>query len=181
MYAIISELDHATILAIEKLLQEVTAGCELDGLKKAGPYHLTWQGTQSYEIEETENRLRMIAKTFAPVETSINGIGIFPGEEPVFFLAVTRTPLLSALNETIWESLQPLSTGQNPYYSPEEWVPHISIFYGNPKSAPAMGCIVQNIIPNPLRIDIKIDHLSLGYFHEQENGVMFRYPLLGER
>lgn len=180
MYAIISELEHATSLAIEKLLKESTAGCNLDGLKKAGPYHLSWQGAQSYEIEETENRLRMIAKTFAPVETRVDGIGVFTGEEPVFFLTVTRTPLLSVLNQTIWESLQPVSTGQNPYYSPQEWVPHISIYYGNPKSAAAMGCIVKNITPNPLRIDIKIDHLSLGYFREQENGVLFRYPLLGE-
>lgn len=180
MYAIISELDHATNLAIEKLTKEIMAGCNIKGPQMKWPYHLSWQGARTYALEETENRVRMIARTFAPIETRIDGLGIFTGKEPVLYLTVTRTPLLSALNETVWEALHPLAEEVNPYFSPEEWVPHISILYGDEKSAPAMSCAVEKLIPRQLRINIKIDHLSLGFFQGQDNGVVFRYPLTGE-
>lgn len=180
MYAIISELDRASNLAIEKLTTDFIAECNINLPPMKWSYHLSWQGARSYALEETENRIRMIARTFAPIETRIDGLGIFTGKEPVLYLTVTRTPLLSALNETVWEALHPLAEEVNPYFSPEEWVPHISILYGDDKSAPGMSCAVEKLIRKELRISIKIDHLSLGFFQDQENGAVFRYPLTGE-
>lgn len=180
MYAIISELDHSIDMMIEKLRNESTADCGRELPQMQWPYHLSWQGAEAYSLEETENRVQMIARTFAPIETRIDGFGVFTSEEPVLYLTVTRTPALSALNETLWEALRPLSKGINDYFSPDEWVPHVSILYGGPDSLPLMRCLANNLISKPLRILIRIDHLSLGYFRGQENGVIFRFPLTGE-
>lgn len=180
MYAIITQLDHASNLVIGKLANEIMTECKVNVPHMKWPYHLSWQGARSYALEEAENRVRMIAKTFVPIESRIDGLGIFTGEEPVLYLTVTRTPLLSALNETVWEALYPLAEEVNPYFSPEVWVPHISILYGGVKSAPSMSCAVEKLIPRRLQINIKINHLSLVFFQGQEDGVVFRYPLTGE-
>lgn len=179
MYAIISELDHATNHAIDNLRSESFESCKLDNPKMKWPYHISWQGAQDYELNQVEGRVRMIARTFGPLETWVNGIGIFPGVSPVLYLSVSRNPQLSALNATLWEALQPLARDINPYFSPEEWIPHISIFYGNQQSASALGCAVEKILIKPIRFKLSIGHLSLGSFLDQENKTLFRYPLTG--
>jgi len=179
MYAIISELDHATSHAIDMLRSEAFTNCPINKPKMKWPYHISWQGAQDYALSETEGRVRMISRTFGPLETWINGIGLFPGAAPVLYLSVSRNPELSALNATLWEALQPLATQINPYFSPEEWIPHISIFYGDDQSASALGCAIEKILIKPIRLRLEIGHLSLGSFQGQENKTLFRYPLTG--
>jgi len=179
MYAIITELDHAANRAIDKLRKESFEGCSFDIPKMKWPYHISWQGAQDYALKEVESRLRMIAKTFNPIESLINGIGIFSGDYPVLYLLAARTPQLSDLNATLWEALQPLAIQINSYFSPDQWIPHISILYGDVNSAPAIACAVEKLSIKPIKIKFTIDHLSLGSFLDQENKTMFRYPLTG--
>lgn len=179
MYALISELNQSSNLVIEKIRQECLSACGLETPTLRWLFHVSWQGAEMYDLPETENRVKMIAKMFAPVDISINGIGIFTGEKPVLHFTVTRAPAVSALNQTLWESLLPLSEGMNPLFSPEKWVPHISLIYGEENSVSALSCVVQKLIPMQLRMTVKIDHLSLVYYQDEKSGVEFRYPLTG--
>ncbi len=130
-------------------------------------------------MAEVEVRMRTIAKTFAPIVTRIEGVGVFTGPSPVLYLPVTRTPELTALNETMWEALAPLARNPNAYFSPDQWVPHITILYGTPQVTEAIACLVRQLLTEPLHIEITLDHIYLGFFEGAEHGVTFRFPLLG--
>lgn len=179
MYAIISELDQESNLKFDQLRTDCMAGCELENPVMRWPFHLSWQGAQEYQRLAVEQRVKMIAKMFAPLEIGIDGIGVFTGEEPVLYFTVTRTPTISALNQTLWEALNPLAEGMNPQFSPEEWVPHISLIYGSKKSVSGLSCVIQKLIPMHLGMKVRIDHLSLVYYRGQESGEVFRFPLAG--
>ena len=181
MYAIITELASESAGEIEQIRAAALTGCGPDPAPLQLPLHLSWQGAESYYLDEVEVRMRTIAKTFGPITTRIDGVGFFTGVEPVVYLSVTRTPELSALNATLWEALSPLSRSVNHYFSPDEWVPHISILYGKPEMKEAIACMVSNLIAAPLRIEIKLDHIYLGYFRNDDHGVQFRFPLLGSQ
>ena len=179
MYAIFTELDQALNREIEKIRNEIMTGCKFDEKKWQNQVHLSWQGAESYVLPETEERLRMIAKTFAPIQINVHGLGVFPGETPVLSLTIARTPRLSALNATLWEALQPLATGINTYFSPEKWIPHISLFYGDQKDAQAIGCAIEKLAFVPIHIEINLDHLILGSFDDNKGQEILRVPLTG--
>lgn len=179
MYSIITELASETAGAVAQIRSAALAGCGPDPAPLQWPLHLSWQGAESYYLDEVELRMRTIARTFAPVTTRIDGVGVFTGAEPVVYLSVTRTPALSVLNATLWEALSPLARSANRYFSPEEWVPHISILYGKAEMKEAIACLVGNLSTVALRIEIKLDHIYLGYFHGDNHGGLYRLPLLG--
>lgn len=180
MYAIISELDSASDLAIEAIKKEIMSECMLENPKMRFPLHLSWQGADTYRLGEVENLVQLIARMSAPIEITPDGVGVFTGEYPVLYLTVARSPVLSALNQTLWEALFPLAEGMNPSFSPETWVPHISLVYGDSKSIDAMTCVLQKMIPMQLDLKIKIDELSLVFDRDDKNGTVFRYPLTGQ-
>lgn len=179
MYSIITELASETAGAVAQIRSAALAGCGPDPAPLQWPLHLSWQGAESYYLDEVELRMRTIARTFAPVTTRIDGVGVFTGAEPVVYLSFTRTPALSVLNATLWEALSPLARSANRYFSPEEWVPHISILYGKTEMKEAIACLVGNLSTMALRIEIRLDHIYLGYFHGDNHGGLYRLPLLG--
>lgn len=179
MFAIMTELDSQSARQIEMIRSRAVAACGGDPAPLQWPLHLSWQGAESYAMGEVEERMRMIAKNVAPITTNIEGVGIFTGSQPVLHLPVTRTPELSALNETLWESLAPLANKSNYYFSPSQWVPHITIVYGTAAAAEAIACMVSQLLSEPLHLNITLDHIYMGYFHGLEYGEAFRYPLLG--
>lgn len=179
MYAIVSELDPQANLKLEKLQRECLSACNLEIPTMRWPFHLSWQGAESYNLPEIEKRVQMIAKMFAPVEINIDGIGIFTGDDPVLYFTITRTPTLTALNQTLWESLLPFAERMNPLFSPEDWVPHITLIYGDVNASKALSCVVEQLIPRQMGMTIKIDHLSLVYYQDDKSGVKFQYPLTG--
>jgi len=180
MYAIMTELDNQSAQQIQMIRSKAVDACGGDPVPLQWPLHLSWQGAESYALAEVEERMRVIAKNVAPIVTNIEGVGIFTGPLPVLHLPVTRTPELSALNETLWETLAPLAKNSNYYFSPNQWVPHITILYGNAEAAEVIACMVSKLLSEPLHINITLDHIYMGYFQGPEYGEAFRYPLLGK-
>jgi len=180
MYAIMTNLDSQSARQIEKIRSKAAQACGGDPVPLQWPLHLSWQGAEAYELPEVEERMRMIAKNVAPIIATIEGVGIFTGPQPVLHLPVTRTPELSALNQTLWETVTPLAKIFNRYFSPDQWVPHITIVYGTAEVTEAIACLVSRLLSEPLHLSIKLDHINLGYFHDKDYGEAFRFPLLGK-
>ena len=180
MYAIITDLDSQSKLKIEQIRSRTVKACGGDPVPLHWPLHLSWQGAESYDLAETEDRMRMIAKTVSPIVTRTAGVGVFTGPAPVLYLPVTRTPELTALNETLWETLTPLVKNNNDYFSPDRWVPHVTIVYGTPEVTEAIACMAGSLLTEPLNLEITLDHIYMGYFNENDYGVAFRFPLLGK-
>lgn len=179
MYAIITELETDIAIRIHQIRADAVEACGKDPSPLLWPLHLSWQGADTYPLHEAQDRIRMISKTFAPVTTHVDGVGVFTGPEPILYLSVTRTPELSALNATLWEALTPLAENPNINYSPDTWVPHITLVYGSSGSADILACLLSKLITTPLHLEISLDHLLLGFYRGEEHGSEFRLPLSG--
>jgi 2'-5' RNA ligase len=71
-------------------------------------------------------------------------MGVFTGYAPVIFIPVVKSPELVELHRRVWEALDPVTTGGSFYYSPEMWVPHISIAYAD-VTEKNMGPVMQTL------------------------------------
>jgi len=58
-------------------------------------------------------------------------LGIFTGAVPVIYIPVVRSLELTRLHETLWKEISPLASGAQEYYHPDQWMPHITIGFGD--------------------------------------------------
>lgn len=87
-------------------------------------------------------------------------MGIFTGPDPVLYIPVVRTAELSQLHQRLWTAVEPTSSGTQTYYSPANWLPHITLAQHDltPENLPI---ITQWLNEQSLTWQIAIDNLSL--------------------
>lgn len=54
---------------------------------------------------------------------------MFTGESPVIFILVVKDTQLLKFHYSIWERLKQAKEDISDYYSPQSWIPHISLAY----------------------------------------------------
>jgi len=107
------------------------------------------------------------------------GLGVFPGDHPVLYIAVVRSLALSVLHQKLWRELAGASTGAVEYYHPERWMPHITI---------ADGDVLKDHLPEVVRLlsarafdwEIEVTNLSLIYDTGTIQEVRLRFDLLSD-
>lgn len=68
-----------------------------------------------------------VAARFGEFEVDVSGLGIFSGDPLVLYLAVIRSPRLSALQKELYVGLRSFAVGTGPYWHANRWAPHITI------------------------------------------------------
>ncbi|MEM5773927.1 MAG: hypothetical protein AAGU05_02915, partial [Anaerolineaceae bacterium] len=62
-------------------------------------------------------------------------------------------------HQIIWNSFSGKVKEINSYYSPQNWVPHITIGYGD-VTLETLSCALKNLLHMDLSLTIRIDNLS---------------------
>jgi 2'-5' RNA ligase len=90
------------------------------------------------------------------------GLGIFTGPLPVVYLAIVRDPILTAFHQRVWPALETASTRPSPLYTPEQWVPHITLAQWDitPDTLPAL---VRQLSDRALQRELVLQNLALLY------------------
>ncbi len=91
------------------------------------PAHVSFHVAAAYPLEETRAALQEIAAQTAPLTVHTGGWGVFPGPQPVVFIAVAKNEALVALHQRIWKRLAAWVPDPHPLYALDAWVPHITI------------------------------------------------------
>jgi 2'-5' RNA ligase len=107
------------------------------------------------------------------------GLGLFTGPVPVLYLALVKTDILMDLHRTLWESVGPLATDLNRLYSPDLWMPHITIAYQD-LNGDNLACAMKNLVFTPVNLEIQVDQLALLYQNDEGTGVKSSFPF-GEK
>lgn len=141
--------------------------------------HFSWLVARNYNVDKTLRSLERIAKNVRPFKIALSGIGIFSGETPILYLPIVRTILLSSIHRKIWANCRDYAEELNPYYSSEKWIPHITVTYANKDTQSILG-VTQEIISNPLRIEIEVTNFVLAYQNEEESGLIGEIPFSAE-
>lgn len=160
MAGVISLLEGADAGRVERLWDSMQHEFGvLRGFPGAVPhvsYHLG-----EYPADAALNaRLSAIAEVTAPFSAVVSGIGIFGGPSPVLYLAVARGPRLASLHGEVRSALAGLGYENNPYYEPDNWLPHITMAQQN-LPAEALPGVAAWLISQPIQFAFEVTNLAL--------------------
>ena len=170
MYAIATLLDPNSDFKTRDFWQLLETDCGLAGIKTAPSPHFSWQGAENYQVGDVERILKETAGQLAPFMLQTAGLGLFTGPVPVLYLALVKTEGLLKVHRFLWELIGPLATGLNRHYSPDLWMPHITIAYQD-LNAENLTCAVRNMLFRPVELDIQVDLLALLFQDNDDTGI----------
>jgi 2'-5' RNA ligase len=171
-------LGVVSLLDAEHDQQVHTLWAEFDrelGLKtKLPPPHFSYHVADAYD-DKLEESLQTYAAKLQSFDIGTAGLGIFTGEYPVLYIAVTRSPVLTRIQREVWSLADAASQRASSLYQPDNWMPHITL---------AQWIINRENLPDVIRLvsdhnlywKVRIDNLALvGADHQ----VKFRLPIGG--
>lgn len=160
MEAIVSLLEPAAYSRIEAMWRILELKCGLKGIKNTPFPHFSWHVAQEYPQKSVEQALRSLAAPTRPFTVQTSGLGIFTGQEPVIYLLITKNEKLLRFHKSIWRQIEPLSQQPSEYYSPETWVPHITLAHKDVDKH-ALLCALEELAFLPFNWEVKIDNLAV--------------------
>ncbi len=175
MFAIATLLDPNSDTQTREFWQLLEKDCGLAGINTTPLPHFSWQGAEDYPVSEVDQILTEATQQMDPFVTHTAGLGLFTGPVPVLYLALVKTKKLMDMHRSLWEKVGPLAIGLNRHYSPDFWMPHITIAYQD-LNADNLACAVKNLIFTPVQLEIHVDQFALLYQNEQDTGVKGSFP-----
>jgi 2'-5' RNA ligase len=89
--------------------------------------HLSFQGGISKNLKTIDSELQNLSHEINPFPVTIRGIETFEKPERVIFLSVKRTKILRGIHKKIDALLQTHCSWTFPYYTPQNWIPHVTL------------------------------------------------------
>ena len=126
MKGLVALLDPLSNLRVKTVWDELEHHFNLHGVLSCPYPHITFNILDEYETEQVEAELRTIATRIKPFTIHTAGLGFFLLPEPVLYIPVVRSPALDQVHQRLWQAF-PQKVNGNGLYSPELWVPHITL------------------------------------------------------
>ncbi len=179
MHGIVSLLNSPAYTQVKAIWQELENVCGLSGIKMTPLAHFSWQVAEKYEFEQTREILEELSQASHPFPASASGLGIFTGQVPVVYIPLVKDENLLRFHARLWEETHSVVEGASEYYSPQLWIPHITLAYGD-VDAGKLTCALQTLAFKPLDLAILVDNLALVYQADVEEGFLkYRYDFRG--
>jgi 2'-5' RNA ligase len=180
IFAIVSEMDAGATAAIQALWHELEVTCGMKAIKMFPLVHFTWQEAGLYDIVPLVDALEHLARITPPLVVHTGGLGIFTGDAPVIFIPLVKEPNLVRLHQEMWAQTQAFAQHNKLYYSPEMWVPHISLALKD-VTRENIGRAVEQLAFRSLEMTLQINNLALVFQFGDQIGQLFRrFELQGE-
>ena len=120
--------------------------------------HLTLAVCDNIDFPAARHLLDRFAETVAGFPLAFSAIGIFPGENPVVFLAPKVTPELLKLHAQFHAELAALTPNLWPHYAPAQWMPHCTLAMDLPREQFAQLPALSDAAALPITVEV----VSLG-------------------
>jgi hypothetical protein len=177
MNAVISILDKQSLEKVDKIRKLILEQCDFPMPPMTLEAHISWHGADEYNLDFTKTSIVKIAKQYEPFSVRTGGLGLFTGNEPIFHLNVSRSPIATEMHLNLWKTLMPTAINPNHYFSPQTWVPHITLFYGDKDNTQSLVCGLGKLIDQEIDMDIFLDHLAIAFYKDGIYGVESIHPL----
>jgi 2'-5' RNA ligase len=176
IYALASLFDFADDPKMVLAWERIEHVFNIAGIALTHLPHFSWHVAQSYEFNGLDQRLNTFVKDLEPFHLHIAGAGIFSGENPVIYLPVTKTPVISGIHNSLSKWIGDFTTTTNPNYDPEFWIPHITLS-GENFNSDGICQVLSELAYIRMDIDLVIDHIAVIYRNENSSGVqkIFRF------
>jgi 2'-5' RNA ligase len=131
MHGIATLLDSDHYRLIEDLWAELERRFSVRGVYITPYPHFSYHVAHDYDLGLVESVLKRITSNITTFKVRTSGLGIFTGASPVLYIPVVRSLELTQLHEALWQEITTESSGVQQYYHPEQWMPHITIGFGD--------------------------------------------------
>ena len=108
--------------------------------------------------------LTPVLATAPGILLELESVGFFLGPRAPAYLGVVPSPSLLALHRQVQAAIQPLVSGNSPYYEPSRWLPHCTIALQAVDSAAQVLSVVAD---RPLPIQAEATLARLVYLPER--------------
>ena len=140
MYSIITELEEQAAVQVMHIWRQLHEACGLEGIFNYPNPHFTWFGAEEFDIDPCSSILNMVARATTPFSVHTNGLGVFPGEEPVLYLPLVKSAHIMDLHEF--------------------WVPHITLAIQDLRRE-NLSCAIDSVGFTPVEIFTIVDHFLI--------------------
>jgi 2'-5' RNA ligase len=171
LHGVVSLLDAQHDAKVAAMWDELEAACGLAGIKITPIPHFSWQIAENYRFERLDTILKEITLSVNKLTVRTSGLALFTGENPVVYLPIIRDASLSALHAKIWESLFPVSVAPSPYYSPQSWMPHITLAHKD-VDRNTLTCLMDRLAFQNHNWELSVDNLAVVYQPEGQVGLV---------
>ncbi|GIW09172.1 MAG: hypothetical protein KatS3mg061_0229 [Dehalococcoidia bacterium] len=90
------------------------------------PPHCTLHAAERYDAAVGEVLAELVS-TWSPLTLRVEGLGLFTGPRPIVYLAIARGPQLAERQRVLFEQVDHLASGVDPYLAPDRWMPHLTL------------------------------------------------------
>jgi 2'-5' RNA ligase len=158
MYAIISELDAESSVIVKTLWAELRVACGLKAIDDLPTPHMNWFAAENIDIPAAKSIIAGIAASRGKLTTYVFDLGIFSGSRPVFYLPMVKSQEMFELHQSIWKEAVLLSQAPNKYYSPTQWLPHITLAI-NDVTREKLACALESVAFEPVEMTVTVENL----------------------
>jgi hypothetical protein len=175
MEGLVTLLDPEHDALVRGLWQELEEALGLRGVWLTPFPHFSYQVAKSYDPPRLEASARALAATADPFEVGVAGLALFTGPAPVLYLPVVRTAALSAWHQRVWEACLPAAREPLVYYHPDNWMPHITIGFGD-LDADRAAKAVRLLAGRAFDWRLVVDNLAVGTDDGSAQALKWRLP-----
>jgi 2'-5' RNA ligase len=179
MHGIVSLLDNDHNQLVEELWAELERELSVHGVYVTPYPHFSYQVAQVYDVDKIEPVLQRITSNITTFKVRTSGLGIFTGFSPVLYIPVVRSLELTQLHEELWKEISPASSGVVEYYHPDQWMPHITIGFGD-ISKDNLSQIIPFLAERDFNWEINVNNLALIYDTGTKQELKSRFDITNE-
>jgi 2'-5' RNA ligase len=158
MYAIISELDSQSSDVVKELWSRLCEACGLKAIYNLPTPHFTWFVAETLDVQAVEVIVADLSSRSRELTTYVFGFGIFSGERPVFYLPLVKSQAMTDLHNEIWSQVISYSQRPTRYYSPNFWLPHITLAI-NDITKESLACALESVAFDHVEMKVSADNL----------------------
>jgi 2'-5' RNA ligase len=179
MHGIVSLLDNDHNQLVEELWAELKQEFSVDGVYITPYPHFSYHVAQDYDLDKTESVLERITSNITTFKVRTSGLGIFTGASPILYIPVVRSLDLTQLHQELWEQISTASSGIVDYYHPDQWVPHITVGFGD-ISKDNLSQIIPFLAERDFHCEITVNNIVLIYDTGTKQELKSRFEITKE-
>jgi 2'-5' RNA ligase len=144
--------------------------------------HFSWHVAEGYDLKKVRPALEEIAKISEPFIIRSTGLGLFSGDKPVVFISLVKDVRLLRFHQLVWDKISPAADRPSPYYSPESWMPHITLAHGD-LDANRVVCAMEKLAFRSFNWEILVDNIALinqDEGHVGKESLRFKFAMKGK-
>ena len=179
MHGIVSLLDNDHYQLVEELWAELEREFSVHGVYVTPYPHFSYHVAQDYNVDKIEPVLKRITSNITTFNIRTSGLGVFTGTSPVLYIPVARSLELAELHQELWQEISPASSGVQEYYHPNQWMPHITIGFGD-ISKDKLSQIIPFLAERDFNWETTVNNIALIYDTGIKQELKSRFDITNE-